>query len=333
MTPSSLSRKPYVSVIIPTYNRMHSLLCTLDSLSQQSYPTDRFEVIVVDDGGNDDTPSISNLTFPFKLLLCRQKNQGSAAARNHGAGKSDADILVFVDDDISLDPEFLLAIADETMPGILTMGEWLPYMPPEATVFARTVARRTARNAISTNKSVSFTDCTSNNLVIYRTDFLRVGMWRDVLGDGPTLWGDVVFGYTASKAGLSVRRIASARLTHRDVHISSLSTAANRAYHVARISHLLFQQYPEIKDYLSMFRNKIPVNWCHDTPRLILRKLLCQFGWSAPVMRLMESSVPLLERYAPEWRILESLYGWIISGYINRGYRDGLREVGRGYGK
>ena len=41
---------PTLSVIIPTYNRRESLRTTLHALAQQTYPSDRFEVIVIDDG-------------------------------------------------------------------------------------------------------------------------------------------------------------------------------------------------------------------------------------------------------------------------------------------
>jgi len=43
------SNLPLVTVIIPTYNRADSLRRTLDSLAQQAYPADRYEVLVVDD--------------------------------------------------------------------------------------------------------------------------------------------------------------------------------------------------------------------------------------------------------------------------------------------
>ena len=42
-------------------------------------------------------------------------------------------------------------------------------------------------------------------------------------------------------------------------------------------------------------------------------------------MWAMERSVPILERRAPESRLLALFYRWIVSGYIYRGYRHGLR--------
>ena len=53
--------QPKVSVIIPTYNRKDSLRETLNSLAQQTYPSDCFEVIIVDDGSTDGTAAIRQL--------------------------------------------------------------------------------------------------------------------------------------------------------------------------------------------------------------------------------------------------------------------------------
>ncbi|MBX7232932.1 MAG: glycosyltransferase [Caldilineales bacterium] len=50
----------YVSVIIPTYNRKAMLKQTLASLARQTFPCDRFEVIVVDDGGSDGTEAVAS---------------------------------------------------------------------------------------------------------------------------------------------------------------------------------------------------------------------------------------------------------------------------------
>ncbi|HHY55688.1 MAG TPA: glycosyltransferase [Chloroflexi bacterium] len=318
---------PFLSVIIPTYNREKSLLCTLDSLQQQTLSMAQFEVIVVNDGGHDATHRIVHRPFPFRLRLFTQVNQGAAAARNHGAQQSEAEILVFIDDDITLEPGYLAAIVRKSAPGILSMGSWLPYLPSDASVFARTVARSIAQDAPTDDQDVAFTECTSNNLAVHRMDFYQIGMWQDLLGDGPTLWGDVVFGYKAWKSGFRLRRLADARLTHRDIHLATLSSATRRAHHVARIAQPLLRQYPEIGEHLSMFYNKTPINWRQDSLKRILRKSLCRIGWSPPGMWLMESAVPWLERYAPETQLLQALYGWIISGNLYQGYREGLRAA------
>lgn len=322
--------QPFISVIIPTCNRKGLLLPTLDSLAAQTYPADRFEVMVVDDGGNDGTEQIAQVVYPFKLVYCRQTNQGSALARNYGMERSRGEILVFVDDDTTLDPGYLASIARKTLPGVVAMGVWQPYEPPDASPFCRSVAREAAATSaeMRDDREVPFSECTSNNLAVCREDFVHAGMWRDVLGDGPTLWGDVEFGYRAWKQGRHFVCVADAKILHRDRHIIDLSAAARRAYHVSRIVQPLFQSHPEIRKHIPMFRDKGPIVWHQDPPSLILRKLARQVASSRPAMWAMERAVPVLERRAPESRLLALFYRWIISGYICRGYRKGLREQG-----
>lgn len=321
-----------LSVIIPTYNRKESLLTTLDSLCQQTWPARKFEVVVVDDGGSDGTGQVAQATFPFRLVYLSQTNQGSAAARNHGALQSSGDILVFIDDDVTLHPGYLAEIAPKVVAGTIAMGAWQPYEPSHLSHFGRANARRITAHAAhhSHDEQVPFTECTSNNLGVHRSDFDDVGMWRDVLGDGPTLWGDVEFGYRAWRKGCHFLRVAGAKLIHRDQHMTSLESATKRAYHVSKAVLTLFTLHPGIEEHLAMFHDKGPIAWRQDSLALIARKLLRQ-AISAPLPRRgLEWLVRLLEVRWPSPAILERLYRWIISAYIYRGYRDGLREASRG---
>ncbi|MBL7147196.1 MAG: glycosyltransferase family 2 protein [Nanoarchaeota archaeon] len=96
-----------VTVVIPTYNRRELIRKTLLSLEKQTYPKDKFEVIVVDDGSTDDTEKIiSKLKKGLKLDLSyfKQNNKGPASARNVGIKHARKEYIYFVDDDIELSP-------------------------------------------------------------------------------------------------------------------------------------------------------------------------------------------------------------------------------------
>jgi len=92
--------RPFISIVIPTYNRPDQLAVCLRACSRLDYPHDRFEVIVVDDGGV--TP-LDEVVRPFQglltLTLLRQDNAGPAAARNKGACEASGEFLIFTDDD------------------------------------------------------------------------------------------------------------------------------------------------------------------------------------------------------------------------------------------
>lgn len=90
-----------VSIVTPTHNREQLLKDMLVKLTQQTYPRDKFEVVIVIDGGTDGTPEmLESLSLPFTLRTIRQQQSGPSVARNRGAQEADGDILIFLDDDL-----------------------------------------------------------------------------------------------------------------------------------------------------------------------------------------------------------------------------------------
>jgi len=319
------------SVIIPTYNRLNSLTETLNSLSKQSYPQDQFEVVVVDDGSTDGTEAIPNTRFPFSLRYICQENQGSAIARNTGAENACGDILIFVDDDIWANSDYVRGLVKEHQlhNRIVGMGTFKPYISNDTTPFLKIYADLTIHKSDELQTvEVDFTHCVTNNLSVRRDDFFEIGMMQDVAGDGPTWWGDVDFGYRAYQLGFRFRQSGKATCIHRDYSIKDLSIASKRAEEVANMVHALFQKHPGIQDFLPMFHDKIPIIWKQDSPRLVARKLSRQVGSTNTFIRSMEQMVTLLETHYPNPTMLRPLYRWIIGGYIHRGYRQGLKEYG-----
>lgn len=94
------------SIVIPTFNRARRLELTLASFVHQTDP--RYEVIVVDDGGADDTAAVvERYAGRFRLKLVRQPNGGRSAARNAGVKQAAGDLLIFCDDDSIASPGFV----------------------------------------------------------------------------------------------------------------------------------------------------------------------------------------------------------------------------------
>lgn len=67
-----------------------------------------FETVVVIDGSADGTAAaLAHLSCPFPLRVINQENGGLAAARNRGSTEARGDILLFLDDDMTVDPDLL----------------------------------------------------------------------------------------------------------------------------------------------------------------------------------------------------------------------------------
>src|SRR4051812_32759491 len=102
--------KPLVSVVVPTSNRADYLTVTLDSLAAQDLEDGAYEVIVVDDGSSDRTPSVIEAAGVRSVR--RDSAQGPNAARNTGVRVAGADLIAMVDDDVWAPPGWLRSMVE-----------------------------------------------------------------------------------------------------------------------------------------------------------------------------------------------------------------------------
>ena len=319
-----------ISVIIPTYNRKGLLRETLDSLTHQTYPSDHFEVIIVDDGSTDGTAEVAAEVFPFVLRYFRQNNQGDAAARNIGARQSQADFLVFLDDDILVEPGYLthLIHAHNNCKKRIVVGTchvWLEETSP----FAQRQHGPPALDPTDTITELPFSDVFSNNMSLRREAYFEIGMMQGLNFPGSSMWCDLDFCYRAHQRNFNFGCSTKAVCWHRDYAARNLDSQKKRARTAAYRAVVLFQKYPELVAHIPMFYDKTPILWGQDPGRLIARKLARSITSSGPVLWSMEQVVIALEKRSSASAILPALYRYIIGGYLFRGYREGLSEFGQ----
>ena len=113
-----------ISVVIPSYNRKHTLDRALQSVLDQTSRVD--EVILVDDGSTDGSSEMVRQQFP-EVIVVKQPNLGVSAARNRGIAKARCEWIALLDSDDSwlpqkidqirkahkLQPDFALYHSDE----------------------------------------------------------------------------------------------------------------------------------------------------------------------------------------------------------------------------
>lgn len=106
------------SVVIPIRDNREQLRDCLDALCRQIKPPE-FQVVVVDDGSAQPVPAELGHDYAFSLELVRQVPLGIAAARNTGVSRASGEIILFVDSDVVLLPDFMerLAASVEEHPG------------------------------------------------------------------------------------------------------------------------------------------------------------------------------------------------------------------------
>jgi GT2 family glycosyltransferase len=128
---------PFVSVIVPVYNDSEQLSTCLRALSDQTYPPDLYEVIVVDNGSEEDLRSIVARFPGFRYEY--EDRVGSYAARNKGIEASKGEILAFTDSDCLPEAGWIEAGIEalEASPGVGAVGGRIQ-------MFARDESRVTA---------------------------------------------------------------------------------------------------------------------------------------------------------------------------------------------
>ncbi|MCZ7628059.1 MAG: glycosyltransferase [Microthrixaceae bacterium] len=138
MAPQTVSRRgsrvtgdPRVTVVIPCHNSLRRLPETLETVLGQSFGD--FEVVLVDDGGDDDLAGWASSLHDDRVRVVRQENAGVAAARNHGIAQARAELVAFLDSDDLWLPHTLASLVeryDEAVADPCAAGE-----PPVGLVY------------------------------------------------------------------------------------------------------------------------------------------------------------------------------------------------------
>ena len=107
-------RWPPVSIVIPSYNRAKELERCLRSLFVLDYPTECFEIIIVDDASHDETSMMLRhlqqeaITYGLGMrMLCHEKQQGAGISRNTGTEVAQYDLIAYIDSDCVASPGWL----------------------------------------------------------------------------------------------------------------------------------------------------------------------------------------------------------------------------------
>lgn len=124
-TPPNTATPLSVSVVIPAYDSAAHISPLLASLAAQTYPRQRYEIILVDDGSRDATAAMAERAlaqWDGASRVLRQRNGGAARARNAGIRASSADVIAFIDADCVADRDWLASLAQTIATGVAGVG-------------------------------------------------------------------------------------------------------------------------------------------------------------------------------------------------------------------
>ena len=101
---------PLITVSIVNLNGSNYLKDCLESLKKLNYPTEKIEIIIVDNGSNDDSVEFVRNNYPEVKLICNNGNLGFAKANNQAAAEAKGDYVAFLNNDTKVDENWLIEL-------------------------------------------------------------------------------------------------------------------------------------------------------------------------------------------------------------------------------
>lgn len=320
---SPASRTVEASVLIPSYNDRHHLLLCIEHLARQSYPPQRFEVVVVLDGSTDGSfEALERLATPFRLQVVRQSNRGRAAALNRAAETAEGRLLIVTDSDVLADPEFVRSHIEAHERGDVVIGP-IPLSDRSPKNFltegVRRWAERHERSMQGRTGSFSCSEIYGANLSISKAHFDALGGYRTDLRRTE----DFQLGKRIIAAGHSIVFCPGARAVH--IYDKTIAEWC-RDFYQDGIFHLRFvQEFPDEIPNL-----KIGRYYPQSLVKRVVRPLV--IGDSLPGRSIVACSKPILElgrRLGLTWRLLSAWKGVIGDALFWKGVLDELGDRSR----
>lgn len=320
-----------LSIVIPTHQRRDSVLRLLGALGGQSLDSAAFEVVVIADGCTDGTAeAVRGARLPYAVRLLEQSQQGQGAARNHGVAASVGTHLVFFDDDVVPESDFLQRLCASFEEGVdlvlpfVRVAPWVPdgLLAREQRGWDAEVVAAMARNSptmdhihfIATGMSRSCFDSVGG----FDSSFTAAGAWGKE---------DTELGFRLLRGGYRIR--CRADLVVNSDCVVDPEVALRRARSLGANDVRFARKHPEVATALfrdGLCRRRIPravgavvlrhpntVRWFSPMRRTIVAAI--DRGWSGGVLYRLWITV-----WATEWWL-----GVVEAGGMDLGL-DGLRR-------
>ena len=283
-----------ISVVTPTHNKVEMLQRTLTSLDGQDLPWCEYEVIVVDDGSTDETSVFLPRYRPnhgWKTVR-QEQNRGRAAARNRGLALATGELIVFLDDDMDLVPDFLRAHREFHERRAHSAGIGNVIMHPDVAVapIDRYMSTRGAQK-IQGRGPLPWKYFSTNNASVLREDLLAIGGFDENF----VYYGfeDLELAWRLEKErSVSFGYVPGARSLH--IHAHSLDDVLAKKTLCGRSSlRYFFEKHPEVRRELGYERFD-PVR-AGDPASLNLKRFMYRLAFTRPVYSIMKglARVPL----------------------------------------
>lgn len=217
------SQEPFVSIVIPTHNRVDMARRLIKSILEGKYKN--YEIILIDDYSSDGTYKILKKEFEKKekiKIYRNTKNLFTAATRNKGIGLSKGDFIFFIDDDNVLDKRTIAELVSAFLEDVM-LGEVGPvnynFNDKRKILWTRTIRNMFTTktyqprqlNGFSRKKSWDTVDIPNAFMVrasVIKKNRIRFNELFEIM------YEESDFAYRIRNAGYSVKTIKNAKIYH-----------------------------------------------------------------------------------------------------------------------
>ena len=303
-----------ITVILCTYNRCRSLVRALESAAALKLPeADEWEILVVDNNSTDKTREVvANFCrqYPGRFRYLFEPRQGKSHALNAGIREAHADVLAFMDDDVTVDPEWLRNLTASLHGGYWAGagGRILPqqtFRPPPWLLLSERYALSPLALFDPGSDTVELFEAPfGTNMAFRRGMFDKHGGFRTDLGPRPgseIRSEDSEFAHRLLMAGEHLRYEHSAVVYH--------AVPESRLQKRYFLNWWFDKARADIRAYGDLARNKLHLK---GVPLVLFRRLT---AWT---VRWLFASNPA-RRFSCKVKV------WLVAGQIQESYRQATK--------
>jgi len=237
------------SVIIGTLNQKEILKQTLESLFKQTFPREKYEIILVDSMSSDGTEEmIKNLNPPCKFTYLRQENKGKVNARNNALRKAVGEFILFTDSDIPCKTNWIeehlkyqKQFKDAAITGQTTR------------VRSETVTDTELPTKFKHLQKIPWSYFLTGNLSIRRKTILLAGFFDESFKEYG--WEDIELGYRLNKMGVYLYFLPTAQNHH--IHPVAEKDFLKIMYKMGKSAAIFYKKHPNLQIKLFLGFNPI----------------------------------------------------------------------------
>ena len=307
------------SVVIPTHNRPDGVAETLRHLLEAG-SSSQFEVVVVDDGSN---PPLS-LDLTAGVRIVRTPGIERSRARNLGAATATGSLVIFLDDDNTVSPDFVGAHerAAKEFGNVIGVGGISAQAEMARSPFGRFRWLIEGPSQIHPRGFVAQKNfCTAANMSMRRETFLSLGGFDPAIVSSE----DQDLALRFSDRGGKLVFVPEATVLHRDSN-SDLASYCRRHEWGARAMAPFIRRYPDWADNKPRVRFERGFGGAHTVGEQ--SAFLVRLALSQPALvRILLRSAAACERAGCGDRLLFPVYHVLLGLHLFRGFREGLSQV------